>query len=323
MMKFIVLCFFLCQLPVGAKDLFSFVSYNIRLSGLDESGHQWKDRMQPVSAILSGHDIAAIQEISHEQFLDLRQLNPQLSAVGINSVTGKNLAEPAVFTVEGMAIFYNTDKFDLLEAQNYWFSDTPNQPSQHWGRWKTSFPKMVQICLFQDKQTGKKLALFNSHYCHEDPPYGVFNPRLASAKFELLKIKEFRQQGYAIISAGDRNTHLPRDQQVLEMFESENDLVDADDYRIGLNATFIGYQDHPRANIILGDGSMKNSINLDKVYVSAGLDIIQAEVISGLYNEVGELVQDNGNSTLLQDLRNKRLYASDHAAYQLQLKFAG
>ena len=84
----------------------NFLSYNIQLSGLDVNGHVWCDIKYAVSTLLSYADIIALQEITHDQLIDLKQMLPDYQFVGFNTVTGKSLEVVASDTQEGLVIAF-------------------------------------------------------------------------------------------------------------------------------------------------------------------------------------------------------------------------
>ncbi|MGI4851523.1 MAG: hypothetical protein ACRYGR_06235 [Janthinobacterium lividum] len=295
-----------------SANQFSALSYNIQLSGLDEPAHLWVDRMIPVLAKLRQADILMLQEVSHSQIIDIQKYLPHYNFVTVNSVTGQSLTVPAKGDQEGMVVGFNKDMFDLTQNSTLWLSDTPHihdESSKKWGSWDTMFAKLLQRVVLKHRASQAEIVVYNSHFCHEIDPDGIINPRMKSAEMEIDLIKEDIKMGRRVISAGDRNTHSPRDQAVIDLYHQVLDLHDVDETRKGLNTTFIGYEGHPKPNSIK-DGKFEYSMNLDKVFYAGQLKLIQANATSGHYNDEGML--DDTGSFEPQD--GKRQYASDHAA---------
>lgn len=300
----------------NAKEQFSVLSYNIQLSGLDVLGHEWEKRKKPIVEKIGQHDVALLQELSHEQLIDLQETMKEYTFVSINTVTGQDLYKPAPNTQEGLVVAFNHNLFDFVEEHHTWLSDTPDVPSQNWGTWETSFPKLIQKVVLSHKLTQETIAFYNSHFCHEDDPSQKINPRLESSKIELQQISEDLKKGYLVVSGGDRNTHLPRDQEVLNRYHETAELEDVDTKNEGINTTFIGYPGHPRLNPITKNGLFEKQMNLDRVFFShQGLNLVQSVVRSGLYNNDGALI--DAKPVFEEDdkvLTEERQFASDHAA---------
>jgi hypothetical protein len=54
---------------------------------------------------------------------------------------------------EHSAIFYNSDKFKLLEENTFWLSETPEKPSKGWD---AAYNRVCTYGLFQNKKTKRK-----------------------------------------------------------------------------------------------------------------------------------------------------------------------
>ncbi len=63
----------------------------------------------------------------------------------------------------GVAIFYNTAKFSLVEKGSFWISETPEQQSYGWNA------DCIRGCIFmilEQKSDGQRFAVFNTHLDH-------------------------------------------------------------------------------------------------------------------------------------------------------------
>jgi hypothetical protein len=136
-----------------------FLSYNIQLDGLDIANHEWINRKHVVATLIAYADIIALQEITHTQLCDLRILLPDYTFVGINTVSGKNLEEISSSIQEGLVVAFRTDFFSYNTNEMQWYSDTPFNPSQIWGSWKSAFPKALQIVGLQCRLNNKTITI--------------------------------------------------------------------------------------------------------------------------------------------------------------------
>ena len=287
-----------------------FLSYNIQLSGLDTPTHLWEDRKVAVSTLLSYADIIALQEITYSQLLYLKMELPSYDFIGFNTVTGRDLLELSSDKQEGLVIAFRRDVFILQSTEMLWYSDTPNVPSQRWGTWTSAFPKALQKATLAFKVNGKEIDIFNSHFAHDEDPGELINPRILSSLMELGLLKSCSHRYW--ISAGDRNFHEPRDTPAYELYTNSPFLCDSKASALTCwgNTTFMGYEDHPRANLLMPDGTFAKNYYLDILFHNSHLISSHWWTAHlGEYNEKLHLLPI-GNCRQF----SKRLFASDHAA---------
>ncbi len=65
---------------------------------------------------------------------------------------------------EFSAIFYDPEKFRVLEEDTFWLSETPDQPSYGWG---VNFRRICTWGKFEHLATGKEFYVYNVHFDHE------------------------------------------------------------------------------------------------------------------------------------------------------------
>jgi endonuclease/exonuclease/phosphatase family metal-dependent hydrolase len=96
-----------------------------------------------------------------------------------------------------MAIYFKKDRFDPLEYDHYWLSDTPNVISST--SWGNSVKRMVTWIRFLDRQSKQQFYLVNSHFDHQ-----IQASREKSAELVAEKIKALNPT-LPIIFTGDFN----------------------------------------------------------------------------------------------------------------------
>lgn len=295
------------------------LSYNMQLSGLDEPGHEWDQRKLAIKEFIHRQSptIGGLQEISGRQLMDLEQAFPQYAFISLNTVNGQPLQPMDPETQEGLSIFYDKAQFQLLQSEHWWLSSTPKVPSRQWRKnsigWTTSFNKATQKVPLLHQSSGKVLAFFNNHFCHEE--HEKINPRRLSAKQELQAFEQLNKDDL-IISVGDRNFHFPRGQEVHQMYTSRPYLSDAFKSVQGISTTFMGFQQHPRINQLDEEGQFERQDKLDVIYYSSDKLVLQSSKLYPVeYTEDGHYIDDN---TRIYDIHQRR-FGSDHAA--LILKF--
>jgi endonuclease/exonuclease/phosphatase family metal-dependent hydrolase len=133
-----------------------FLTFNILNS--DGLSNKWPDRKQYLAGFIINQsvDIYGVQEAKLNQ---LEYLNITVNNRNYNwSGRGRN---DGVHDGEHSAIFYDQDKFLLLDEGTFWFSYTPDQPS------KMPNEHNYRICSWiklQEKSTNGTFYVYNTHY---------------------------------------------------------------------------------------------------------------------------------------------------------------
>ena len=110
--------------------------------------------------------------------------------------------------------------------------------------WVTLYAKLLQRFLLIHKLTQSKIAVYNSHFSHENDRLGITNPQLEAAKIEIELIKQDLQDELLVMSGGDRNTHMPQNQDVRKVYTDVQNLNEVKTE--GFDTIFIDYENHPR-----------------------------------------------------------------------------
>ncbi|WP_345004842.1 endonuclease/exonuclease/phosphatase family protein [Snuella lapsa] len=168
------------------------MTYNIRYDNPKDGENQWSKRKAFLCNQITFYDpdVFGIQEgLQHQvQYIDSTLVN--YGYVGVGRDDGKTKGEYS-------AIFYNSDKFEVLESNTFWLSSTPNMISVGWD---ASMERICTYALFQEKETKQKFWLFNTHFDH----IGL-KAREESAKLIVNKIAELNQNDFPVVLMGDFN----------------------------------------------------------------------------------------------------------------------
>ena len=122
----IPLIFFLC-LSLHAQDI-KVMTYNIRYDNPGDGPNEWSKRKHKVVDLIKKYDpdIIGVQEALHHQLLDIENQLAAYDFFGAGRDDGKQKGEHS-------AIFIKKDRFDVLDENTFWLSQTPNVPgSKHW-----------------------------------------------------------------------------------------------------------------------------------------------------------------------------------------------
>ncbi len=183
-----LLSFNSCSMLVSLR----FVTWNIRFDTPADGINQWPNRKDKVAGLLQklDPDIFGVQEALHNQIKDLETLLPAYAWYGAGRDDG--LADG-----EYSAIFFKKEKFKLLQSGTFWLSETPDVPgSKSWDAAITRICSWVQL---QEKTTGKRFFVFNTHFDHIGK-----TARLESMKLLANKIGAIADNGFFVLM-GDFN----------------------------------------------------------------------------------------------------------------------
>jgi endonuclease/exonuclease/phosphatase family metal-dependent hydrolase len=173
-----------------ASPELTIMSFNIRNGRANDGENSWRNRRSLVSGVIREYDpdVLGLQEAFRFQLDQLGKDLTHYSEVGEGR--GGGTAD------EYSAIFYHSDRFDLLDSGTFWLSDTPEVVSKHWGH------HHYRICTWahlKDRNTGAAFYVFNTHFDHQSQ-----RARVNSARLIRQRIAE-RTTGDPVILTGDMN----------------------------------------------------------------------------------------------------------------------
>lgn len=191
-LHFLVGFFILFSLQ-GISQTYKVMSYNIRYDNRWDTVNHWdlrKDKI--VQQIQFYHPaILGIQEGLKNQvhFINTKLQNYKYIGVG---------REDALEKGEFSAIFYCTQKLELIKQNTLWLSKTPNKISIGWD---AALERICTYGLFQLKGTHQKIWVFNTHFDHKGQI-----AREKSAELIVKTIQQVNRKKYPVILMGDFNS---------------------------------------------------------------------------------------------------------------------
>lgn len=180
----------------------TLATYNLRLDLAQDGVNAWPQRKELVKSLIRYHDfdLFATQEGLSGQVADLAGMQ-EFDHVGAGRDDGKHAGEHA-------AIFYKRARFEVLDAGDFWLSQTPERPSRGWDA--TCCNRIVSWAKLRERASGQKLFFFSVHFDHQGEL-----ARRESAKLLLRKIGEIAGTA-PVICAGDFNS-TPDTEQIAVM----------------------------------------------------------------------------------------------------------
>lgn len=133
------------------------MTFNILCAGRNEN--HWCKRQPLVLEMIKRYepDVFGLQEAHYGW---MRYLSSQLKEAYSFVGAGKDDGE---VKGEFSPVFYNKNRYTLLDSGNFWLSETPDIPSLGWDGAEN---RTCAYALLEDKVTDEKVAVFNTHLDH-------------------------------------------------------------------------------------------------------------------------------------------------------------
>lgn len=259
----------LCLTGYGQqKATLNVASFNLRMDTKSDGVNAWEHRKEMVKSLLLFHefDIFGTQEGFKHQ-LDAILETGKYAYIGVGRDNGEEAGEHS-------AIFYDKDRFTVLDKGNFWYSETPDVPGKGWDA--ECCNRICSWGKFKDKVSGKEFFFFNSHYDHQGKV-----ARRESSKLLLKRIKNIAGNA-TFFCTGDFNA-TPDDEPIQILY---NDGLLKDSKLIskqppyGPEGTFTAYK---------FDAAMKNRI--DYIFVSKDVTVNKYGVLTD--SQYGRFASDH------------------------------
>jgi len=175
-----------------AQNQMNIITYNIRYNTPSDKENAWPNRRNDVMKLLKRNnaDIISVQEALYDQITDLKDGMAGFDYVGVGRDDGN-------INGEFSAIYYNSNRYTLIENGTFWLSQTPQIPSKSWD---AALNRICTWARLKEKETRKTFYVFNTHFDHK----GV-KARKESALLILKKIGEIAGRKDPVILTGDFN----------------------------------------------------------------------------------------------------------------------
>jgi endonuclease/exonuclease/phosphatase family metal-dependent hydrolase len=176
-----------------ATDTVRVMTFNIRYDTPNDNENAWPHRREAVAELIDyfAPDILGVQEALMHQYGELRDALPGYTTYGVGRDDGEQGGESA-------PIFVRADRFNVIERGTFWLSTTPEVPSVGWD---AALPRIASWLRLQDKQSGARFLVVNTHFDH----LGV-EAREESSKLLREWFIANAQDGENKVLTGDFNT---------------------------------------------------------------------------------------------------------------------
>ncbi|MBR9920465.1 MAG: endonuclease/exonuclease/phosphatase family protein [Bacteroidetes bacterium] len=188
--KLLIASFLLSPVFLQAQSV-EVMSYNIRYDNPKDGLNAWSERKADVAGLLHYYqpDFVGVQEALLHQLSYLLAENPQYAFTGKGRDDGDEKGEFS-------AILYDSSRFELMESNTFWLSESPERVSVGWDA------SMERICSwgkFRERNTDAVFYVFNAHFDHIGE-----EARLHSAELILQRIEDLPESSRVVLT-GDFN----------------------------------------------------------------------------------------------------------------------
>ncbi len=180
------------------------MTFNLRYKN-ESDPYPWSKRKAVIGEFINDRkpDLFGTQEGVYVQLKDIQNAAPDYAWLGEGREGGSK--------GEYMAIFYRKDRFEPLEYDHLWLSETPTTVGSK--SWDSNCTRMVTWVRFQDKLTDKQFYFVNTHLDHMSQEARINGAKVIVSTIEKLDKK------LPLVLTGDFNTSQ-KDAKVHGAFEA-------------------------------------------------------------------------------------------------------
>jgi endonuclease/exonuclease/phosphatase family metal-dependent hydrolase len=188
------------------------MTFNIRYDNPEDSVNNWRFRKSFVAEVIhnSGIDILGAQEVLSNQLRDILEECPEYDYVGVGRLDGETKGEYS-------PVFFLKSRFLLERSGYFWLSEHPDEVGSV--GWDAACERIVSWAVFKIKESGKKVAFFNTHFDHVG--------KIARKESAILLAKNISEIAgkLPVVVTGDFN--VPAGSEAIKTLQTEGNLFNA------------------------------------------------------------------------------------------------
>ncbi len=184
---------YILLLPVGLyAQTIKVMTYNLRYDNPGDGINRWDNRVDKVTDLIRKYDpaIIGVQEPLHHQLEGITAALPEYAYIGVGRDDGKEKGEYS-------ALIYKKDRFDVVDQNTFWLSETPSVPGSK--NWDAAITRVATWAVLRDRESGKEFLAINTHFDHIG-----HEARKKSAALLKEKAQELAK-GLPVVITGDFN----------------------------------------------------------------------------------------------------------------------
>ncbi|HWN93539.1 MAG TPA: endonuclease/exonuclease/phosphatase family protein [Methylomirabilota bacterium] len=196
-------CNFMARAQSAEPIALRVATFNLRFAS-DKKPNSWAERRPVVRACIEemAPDVMGTQGGVYPQLKDVAADLPDYEWIGLGRDGGSR--------GEFMAIFYRKARFEPLEYDHFWLSDTPNViASTNWGNTNRRMTTWVR---FRERASGRGFYVFNTHLDH-----ALRSAREKGALLIRQRVQEVATNNLPVLLIGDFNAE-PGKEKTYDMF---------------------------------------------------------------------------------------------------------
>jgi endonuclease/exonuclease/phosphatase family metal-dependent hydrolase len=239
---------------------YRIATYNVRYDNKGDSLNAWKDRLPIIVQMVNFYDfdIFGAQEVLNNQREDLSRQLPGYDYIGIGRDDGDKKGEFS-------PIYFKTDKFKLLQKGTFWLSETTDKPNKGWD---AALPRICSWGEFEDRKSGLKFFLFNTHFDHR----GV-EARKQSAQLILNKIKSIAGSAPVVLTGDFNVDQFNESYTLLNTSGMMKDAFTIAPIKLTPNGTFNSF-----------DITTKTDRRIDHIFLTAAFEVKRYGILTDTYS---------------------------------------
>ncbi|MBN2330147.1 MAG: endonuclease/exonuclease/phosphatase family protein [Candidatus Omnitrophica bacterium] len=249
------------------------MTYNIRMNTPSDGINAWPNRKDHVAEMIRDKyqvDIVGVQEALIEQVHDLEARLTDYMRIGVGRDNGWDQGEH-------MAIFFRKDRFELLQQNTFWLSETPEIPGVT--SWESACNRIVTWGKFKDRTSGREFYHFNTHFDHRSQ-----KARVESAKLIWRRIQAMTN-GLPVVLTGDFNIQETNEAYAILTGKEPADGDDRSDLKDARYITKIPHQG-PTSTFTRNQWTETGApeTKIDFIFVRNGFQVLSHQVPNDKYD---------------------------------------
>lgn len=176
----------------GGAEPLRVMTFNVRYGTADDGPNHWEQRREFLLEVIREFDpdVLGVQEALRDQVDAIGDALPGHACVGVG--------READGGGEYSALYYRRARFDLLAAETFWLSATPEVAGSH--TWGNDLPRVCTWVRLVEREGGGRIAVFNTHWDHMSQP-----ARLESGALMAARVAQRSAAGDPVLVTGDFN----------------------------------------------------------------------------------------------------------------------
>ncbi|MEZ6070865.1 MAG: endonuclease/exonuclease/phosphatase family protein [Pirellulales bacterium] len=241
------------------------MTYNLRYAS-DTPPNSWAERLPVAVAMLeaTAPDLIGTQEGLYRQIKDLDAALPGYAWIGLGREGSHG---------EFMAVFYRRERFEPVEFDFYWLSDTPEVVAS--ATWGNTSIRMVTWVRFRDRLTGNEFYVLDTH---------LDNAVHAPGKSAQLIVQRTARldPNLPVVLLGDFNSRAEKS-QVYDTLVADGAFADAWNAAAQRGEPIDTFHDYEQ----VGDSGRR----IDWILTRGSVRVLSAEVVT--FSENGQFPSDH------------------------------